>query len=61
MNSNFVQANWNITNDTKTLGGGGLRETTFVPTSGGITGFEDDYDQFDVEDNHYNNKGGNNK
>lgn len=43
----LVQANWNI-RESQQLGGG-LRETTYVPTT--TSGFEDDYDNYKVHDN----------
>jgi hypothetical protein len=50
---NLVQANWNI-------GGGGGRETTYIPTCerGGVTGFEDDYDdpKYQVQHHHQHMK-----
>jgi hypothetical protein len=52
----MVQANWNI-------GGTHLRETTYIPTcddpkaGGGVTGFEDDYDDPKYQVNH-RGKGG---
>lgn len=64
-NNNFVQANWNVSSSNVRSSnqglGGGLRETTFVPTcdderKGVISGFEDDYENFNVE--HQNNRKG---
>jgi hypothetical protein len=45
----LVQANWNVSGQVST---GGLRETTYVPTA--TTGFEDDYDGYQVQ---YDNGG----